>query len=254
MPGLAFLSHHHADAAIATEIASTVATFGLEGFLAHRDLDSGTEWREEIQNKLREATLLIAVVSPQFAESEWTDQEVGFALARGIPLLPINAGLPPYGFLGAIQAVRWGDELKEGGWWSGSENHWTRTQLAERQGEIGRALIRRRAFSRADIVDKLLGSGSWDTTRALLATIGPLDDLSPAETLSLARAAAANSEVYKCTQAVIAFPPFLGARRGMLDPDLKAQLVRVRMLEGPEEGFVLESASIEDEDPNQFPH
>lgn len=239
MVPLAFLSHSHLDLPIANEVASSIKVFGLSGFIAHRDLESGTEWREEIQQKLREASLLVAVVSPHFAESDWTDQEVGFALARAIPVLPINAGLAPYGFMGHIQAVPWVDETKDGDRWDSSGRHWTRTQLVERQSKLGTALIRRGVMSRSDIVDRLAESRSWDNTRVLLAVIGDLEELSAGEAVAIARAAALNYEVYNCIEAKRILPPFLQTRRELLDPGLQAQLMRVKMLE-PEPNVPIE--------------
>lgn len=230
MPALAFLSHSHKDHPIAIEIASILGMFGFSGFLAHRDIESGTEWREEIIQKLREATLLIAVVSPNFAESEWTDQEVGFALARPIPVLPVNAGMAPYGFLGHIQGVRWGEEAREGRTWVASGRVWTREQLVERQARFGAALIHRGVMNRSDIVDKLMASSSWDITSVLLSVIGDLNALSPTETVAVARAAASNNQVYNCYVAIRSLPAFLESRRQLLDPDLQAQLARVSML------------------------
>lgn len=228
--GLAFLSHSHINLAIANEVASILRVFGLSGFIAHRDLESGSEWREEIQRQLREASLLVAIVSSHFAESDWTDQEVGFALARGIPIVPINAGLAPYGFMGHIQGVRWGNEAEEGGRNDSTGRHWTRAQLVERQARLGSALLRRGVMNRSDVVDRLAGSSSWDGTRVLLSVIGSLEDLSPAETTALARAAASNYEVYQCSEARATLPPFFEARRRMLDPGLQARLVSVGML------------------------
>jgi hypothetical protein len=230
MAPLAFLSHSHLDQPIANEIASILGTFGFSGFLAHRDLESGTEWREEILQKLREASLLIAVVSPNFAESEWADQEVGFALARGIPVLPVSAGKAPYGFLGHIQGVPWGDEAREGNQWDATDRHWTRAQQVERQARFGVALIHRGVMNRSDIVEKLSASSSWDGTSVLLSVIGDLSALSRTETMAVARAAASNNEVYNCFTARRSLPPFLESRRQLFDPGLQSQLVRVHML------------------------
>src|SRR5437763_5149534 len=41
---------------------------------------------------------------PSFHESKWCDQEVGFALARRVPVLPLNFGINPYGFMAKFQA------------------------------------------------------------------------------------------------------------------------------------------------------
>ena len=45
--------------------------------------------------------------------SEWLDQETGWALARGLLIIPVNIGLNPYGFAARYQSIR-GAELAPG--------------------------------------------------------------------------------------------------------------------------------------------
>jgi hypothetical protein len=40
-----------------------------------------------------------------FHDSDWTDQEVGYALARGVPIIAVRLERDPYGFLGKFQAL-----------------------------------------------------------------------------------------------------------------------------------------------------
>ena len=47
---------------------------------------------------------MCALLTEGFHESNWTDQEVGFALARGILVIPVKYESAPYGFMGRIQA------------------------------------------------------------------------------------------------------------------------------------------------------
>ena len=46
-----------------------------------------------------------ALMTDDFHDSDWTDQEVGFALARGVPVIAVKLGRDPYGFLGKFQAL-----------------------------------------------------------------------------------------------------------------------------------------------------
>jgi hypothetical protein len=61
-----------------------------------------------IERALRTCHALAAYVTPDFHGSWWTDQEVGWALGRGVPVIPISVGVQPYGFIGAIQAIQVG--------------------------------------------------------------------------------------------------------------------------------------------------
>jgi len=49
---------------------------------------------------------LCAVLMPGFKESNWTDQEVGFAVGRGVLIIPIRKELDPYGFIGKYQGFQ----------------------------------------------------------------------------------------------------------------------------------------------------
>jgi len=48
---------------------------------------------------------LAALMTEDFHESEWTDQEVGFALGPHVPIIPLRLGQKPYVFLARIQAL-----------------------------------------------------------------------------------------------------------------------------------------------------
>jgi hypothetical protein len=46
---------------------------------------------------------LVALLHPGFSESDWTDQEIGFAMGRGLPVFAISFGQDPYGFIARFQ-------------------------------------------------------------------------------------------------------------------------------------------------------
>lgn len=48
---------------------------------------------------------LVALLSPDFHDSNWTDQEVGVAIGRGVPLIAVRLGLDPYGLMGKGQGL-----------------------------------------------------------------------------------------------------------------------------------------------------
>jgi len=49
--------------------------------------------------------VFIALMSDDFHDSDWTDQEAGVAFGRGILIIPIKIGKDPYGFIGKYQAL-----------------------------------------------------------------------------------------------------------------------------------------------------
>jgi hypothetical protein len=42
---------------------------------------------------------------PRFKESNWTDQEVGAAIGRGVLIIPVMRGSTPHGFIGKFQGL-----------------------------------------------------------------------------------------------------------------------------------------------------
>jgi hypothetical protein len=49
--------------------------------------------------------VFIALLTPNFRNSKWTDQEVGFAVSRGVLIIHVRDGLDPYGFIGETQSL-----------------------------------------------------------------------------------------------------------------------------------------------------
>lgn len=110
----AFISHSTLDLRIALALKSGLAPYGIEGFVAHEDIVASQDWMLRIKDELRRATIFIPLVSANFRASLYTDQESGFALALGVPILPISMNLMPYGFIAGIQAIRLGDRVPDG--------------------------------------------------------------------------------------------------------------------------------------------
>ena len=100
-----FLSHVSRIKLAASGLKEALAAYGIDAFVAHQDIKPTLEWQREIEFALRSMHMLCALVTEDFTKSLWTDQEVGFALGRGIPVVPISCGAVPYGLLGKHQAL-----------------------------------------------------------------------------------------------------------------------------------------------------
>src|SRR5437588_2571456 len=94
-----FVSHRHPDAQFLGDVKVDLVPYGIDAFLAHDDLRPNVLWLEEILAALQTCHLLAAYLSAGFGDSEWTDQEVGFACGRGLPIIAMMAGAAPHGFL-----------------------------------------------------------------------------------------------------------------------------------------------------------
>ena len=101
-----FLSHVSQHKVQVSNLKSELLDRGISAFVAHEDIEPSLEWQNEISLALRSMNALVALITPDFHASSWTDQEVGWALGRGVPVIPLRLGADPYGFVGKIQAMR----------------------------------------------------------------------------------------------------------------------------------------------------
>lgn len=101
-----FVSHLSSNKERMSAMKAELAHWGISAFIAHEDIEPSREWMNEVEAGLETMEVLIAVVEPGFKESDWCAQEVGFALGRHIDIIPLRAGLDPFGFFGKIQGVQ----------------------------------------------------------------------------------------------------------------------------------------------------
>lgn len=100
-----FLSHKAEVKQEAAQLKERIELFGVSAFVAHTDIHPTKEWQDEIENALASMDAFVAILTEGFHDSLWTDQEVGYALGRGVPMIAVKLGLAPYGFIGRFQAL-----------------------------------------------------------------------------------------------------------------------------------------------------
>lgn len=100
-----FLSHISADKIAVSKLKQALSLWGVDCFVAHVDIEPNLEWQKEIELALGSMHALAALLTPCFHDSKWTDQEIGFALGRGIVVIPVRLGVDPYGFIGKQQGL-----------------------------------------------------------------------------------------------------------------------------------------------------
>lgn len=100
-----FLSHVSEHRIAVGNLKIELAIRGVDSFVAHEDIEPSREWEKEIELALKSMYALAALYTPKFHISKWTDQEIGWALGRGILVIPIRLGLDPYGLLRKIQGI-----------------------------------------------------------------------------------------------------------------------------------------------------
>lgn len=99
-----FVSHLSAQRAIAATLQEALLEYGISAFIAHNDIEPTQEWQAQIETALSTCDALVALLHKDFHASDWTDQEIGFAMGRGVPVFAVRYGQDPYGFIGRFQA------------------------------------------------------------------------------------------------------------------------------------------------------
>ena len=177
-----FISHLAKYKAIATEIKGGLAEFEIASFVAHEDIEPTAEWQTEIERALFSMDLLVALLTEGFSESKWTDQEVGIAIGRRVPIVSVALGLNPYGFVSKYQAIRGinknRDQVFEG----------ILSVLFKMDG------IREKAVDA--FIRKVSDAYDYDRANYLARYLPMIDQLSPNQEQELVKAFNANSQVY----------------------------------------------------------
>ena len=101
-----FLSHKASHKILASELKTATELYGVSCFVAHEDIEPTREWQREIEKALFSMEALVALITPDFADSNWTDQELGVAIGRRVPIIPVRLGKDPYGFVGKYQGLQ----------------------------------------------------------------------------------------------------------------------------------------------------
>ncbi|MBS0240946.1 MAG: toll/interleukin-1 receptor domain-containing protein [Proteobacteria bacterium] len=100
-----FISHVSARKDIATRLRACLEPFHISGFVAHEDILPTVHWEAEIQRALHMMDAFLAIHTDGFSKSVWTQQEIGFAVARGVRIISFKMGEDPTGFISKQQAL-----------------------------------------------------------------------------------------------------------------------------------------------------
>ena len=84
-----FLSYSHRDHKFAAKMAKSLIFFGIDLWMDER-LKPGVKFEAEIQQQLKNALVCIFLLSESFLESEYCQNEVGFAEGNNKKFFPIK--------------------------------------------------------------------------------------------------------------------------------------------------------------------
>jgi len=176
-----FLSHLAKHKADVSKLKDELELFGIAAFVAHEAIQPSLEWQREIELALRSMHGLLALITPDFHASSWTDQEIGWALGRGVLVVPVRLGADPYGFAGKVQGISGSLDLPKA-----LAKAVFETLLANSQthGDVRRALSK--AFCE---------SGSFNQSIQLRDYIPNIDDFTDEEKTAMRDACESNNQL-----------------------------------------------------------
>ncbi len=100
-----FISHISAEKEKAKRLRDCLKPHGIAGFVAHEDILPTMEWQGEIERALHTMDAFLAMHTPGFSKSIWTQQEIGFAVGRSVKIISFKMGEDPTGFISKQQAL-----------------------------------------------------------------------------------------------------------------------------------------------------
>lgn len=177
-----FISHVAKDKILATEIKEGLADFEIASFVAHEDIEPTKEWQSEIERALFSMGMLVALLTEGFRESKWTDQEVGIAIGRGVPIVSVALDVDPYGFIGKYQAIPGVSK--------------DRDQILDRILGVLFKMDGVREKAVDAFIKKVSGAYNYDHANSLARYLPMIDQLSPEQEQKLVKAFITNSQVY----------------------------------------------------------
>ncbi len=103
----AFISHLSTTKKIAKRLRDELKNFNIDCFVAHEDIYPTVEWEEQINRALQTMDFFISLHCDGFSNSVWCQQEVGYAVARGVKIIPLkfDGKENPGGFIGKYQGL-----------------------------------------------------------------------------------------------------------------------------------------------------
>ena len=103
---LVFLSHNALHSRQVAEVKTQLEQQRLRCFLAHQDITASTIWSAQILKALNTMDIFIGFVTDDFQRGGWTDQEIGYAVQRGVPRVFVKLGdRDPVGMVAPEQAL-----------------------------------------------------------------------------------------------------------------------------------------------------
>ena len=169
----------------AHKLASELKKYGIDSFVSHDDIEPDEDWQREIEKALVSMDAMLAFISDDFFESAWTNQEIGYALGRAIPVISIKLEkTDPKGFIRNRQAI------------PGNIDN-----LFQNVRQVNLAIRKRLANSpryRRLVLERFICAGNFREAKDAFEDLKTLSDVKDDEVTQLVRAFNDNDQLHNC--------------------------------------------------------
>ena len=107
-----FISYSHQDSELVDELVAILRENGLRPML-DKDFAFGGRFTDQIRNFIAHAHVFVPVITESSSKRGWVHQEIGYAMALKVPVLPICRGHVPGEMISELQAVTWNKESED---------------------------------------------------------------------------------------------------------------------------------------------
>jgi len=98
-----FISHSAQDQGLVISLANLLSKFEVDVSVAEWYLTPGERLDEKVLEQIKKSDCIVALLTRHGMRSSWVQQEIGFSLQRGKPVIPmVEKGIEPKG-LAALQ-------------------------------------------------------------------------------------------------------------------------------------------------------
>jgi len=104
-----FINYSHQDSELVDQLVAILRENGLRPML-DKDFAFGGRFTDQIRNFIAHAHVFVPVITESSSKRGWVHQEIGYAMALKVPVLPICRGHVPGEMISELQAVIWNGE------------------------------------------------------------------------------------------------------------------------------------------------
>ncbi len=180
-----FISHRDEYKKKASELGVCLENYGVSSFIAHDTIEPMEKWQHVVQTALQSAEIVLAFITNDFFDSEWTNQEIGVALGRGTPIIPLKLQqTAPRGFISDTQALIGNFDMPQ------NSADGIYKVLSEKLGQEERL--------RKALVQAFVTSPDFNETQSRFERLKTLPTLTEADIRQIIEGFSSNNQLYNC--------------------------------------------------------